>query len=469
MSRRHFIPVLVLTLTSLSVRGMAQTPPQGGTLPRHGTGDWVWGAGAGVVVTSLIGWIVVLRRAGRTQAKTAAELKTMSEAARESEQRWKLLFEQSPLSVQIFLPGGQTCRVNSAWIRLFRLTAEQGYAFNVLEDPDLNASGTVHLIRKAFEGEVVQVPPVPYPVSKDPPEYRWIGGVLYPLKNEAGQVMEVVTVHHDITETKQAEEAMLALNHTLEQRVDERTAALIKAQEELSRSLENERELSELKNKFVSMVSHEFRTPLGITMSAVELLRHYEDRLPPEERSQLFEDIHTATRNMAGLMEQVLVLDRVDAGKLAFKPAPLDLEILARKLTDESHSATNRKCPIEWAVESDLSGSRADEALLRHIFTNLLSNGVKYSPPGATVHFRAHREGLMAVFTVSDSGIGIPEKDLPHLFEAFHRGTNVGDIPGTGLGLVISKRCADLHGGSIQVKSSPGEGTTFTVRIPAWG
>jgi signal transduction histidine kinase len=105
---------------------------------------------------------------------------------------------------------------------------------------------------------------------------------------------------------------------------------------------------------------------------------------------------------------------------------------------------------------------------MRHIFINLLSNGVKYSPAGTTVHFRARREGLMAVFTVQDSGIGIPEADLPTLFEAFHRASNVGDIPGTGLGLVISKRCAELHSGSIQVKSKSGEGTTFTVRIPAW-
>ncbi len=235
-----------------------------------------------------------------------------------------------------------------------------------------------------------------------------------------------------------------------------------------TQELAAEREVGELKSRFVTTVSHEFRTPLGITMSAVELLRHYEDRLPKEEKAQLFDDIHTATKNMAALMEQVLVLGRVDAGKLAYKPGPLDLDALARKLADESLSATNRKCPIEWSAENDLSGAHADEALLRHILTNLLSNGVKYSPAATPVLFSARREGPMAVFTVKDSGIGIPDKDLPHLFEAFHRGSNVGDIPGTGLGLVIIKRCAELHGGSIQVKSAPGAGTTFTVRIPAW-
>jgi signal transduction histidine kinase len=234
------------------------------------------------------------------------------------------------------------------------------------------------------------------------------------------------------------------------------------------RELAAEREVSELKSRFVTTVSHEFRTPLGITMSAVELLRHYEDRLPPEEKAQLFDDIHSATRNMAGLMEQVLVLGRVDAGKLAFHPAALDLDVLARKLADESLSATNRKCPIEWRAENDLSGARADEALLRHILTNLLSNGVKYSPAGTPVQFTGRRDGREVVFTVQDRGIGIPEADLPKLFEAFHRGSNVGEIPGTGLGLVIIKRCVDLHGGSVRVESKPGEGATFTVRVPAW-
>ena len=236
-----------------------------------------------------------------------------------------------------------------------------------------------------------------------------------------------------------------------------------------TQELAAEREVGELKSRFVTTVSHEFRTPLGITMSAIELIRHYEDRLPPEEKRQLYEDIHSSTRNMAGLMEQVLVLGRVDAGKLAYRSAPLDPDTLARKLTDESLSATNRKCPVTWTAENDLSGATGDEALLRHIFSNLLSNAVKYSQGGTPVNFTGRREGNSAVFSVQDRGIGIPEKDLTHLFEAFHRGANVGEIPGTGLGLVIIKRCVELHGGTISVNTKQGEGTTFVVRLPMWG
>ena len=291
-----------------------------------------------------------------------------------------------------------------------------------------------------------------------PTAWRWITGL------GSGLTAALAGAWWLQRQVRQRTKALAMSNATLREEVSVRE----KAEADLARALAQERDLSELKNRFVSMVSHEFRTPLGITMSAVELLQHYEDRLPPQEKAQLFEDIHSATKNMAELMEEVLLLGRVDAGKLGFKPTPLDLEAFGNKLTDEALSATNRRCSITWMAENDLSGAHADESLLRHIFTNLLGNGVKYSPAGAAVYFRARREGSMAVFSVQDSGIGIPEEDLPLLFEAFHRASNVDTIPGTGLGLVISKRCVELHRGSIQVNSKTGEGTTFTVRIPAW-
>jgi len=115
-----------------------------------------------------------------------------------------------------------------------------------------------------------------------------------------------------------------------------------------------------------------------------------------------------------------------------------------------------------------LDGAQADESLLRHIFSNLLSNAVKYSTAGQTVEFGVTRAGVNAVFTVRDGGIGIPEEDLPRLFQAFHRAANVGETPGTGLGLVIVKRCVELYGGAIEVRSKPGEGTTFVVTLPVF-
>lgn len=416
----------------------------------------------------LFSWVLFRCRALRDQAANLADLKAASNAAQASEQRWKLLFEQSPLSVQIFAPDGQTIRFNKAWSNLFRLTDEAGYAFNPLKDLDLNASGAVNLIRRAFAGEAIDVPPVPYPVNTDPPEVRWIGGVLYPVKNEAGEVLEVVTIHNDITETKRAEQAMQSLNQTLEQRVQERTIELEAARAAIAQSLDQERELGELKSRFVSMVSHEFRTPLGVTMSAVEIMRHFDEKLTPARRRELCDEIHEATRGMADLMEQVLVLGRVEAGKLGIRVAVMDFESFAHKLIDESLSATNSKCPISLQCMPGLEDARGDESLMRHIFGNLLANAVKYSPNACEVLFRVRRDGNDLVCEVEDHGIGIPEKDREHLFEAFHRCSNVGDIPGTGLGLVIVKRCVELHSGSIELRSEIGKGTTFIVRLPVF-
>lgn len=253
---------------------------------------------------------------------------------------------------------------------------------------------------------------------------------------------------------------------TLEQRVDERTAELQRTQSDLNRALDHERELGELKTSFVSMVSHEFRTPLGVIMSSVELLQHYSARLPEEEKQGQLASIQNSTKYMGDLMEQVLVLSRAEAGKISFRPQPLHLASLAEKIVDETRSLTAGKCRLILETAGELSEARGDESLLRHILGNLIANAVKYSPAGGEVIFRISREGDSAVFAIADSGIGIPEKDRGRLFDAFHRGSNVGETPGTGLGLAIVKRCVDLHGGSIRFTSEVGKGTAFTVRLP---
>jgi len=238
-----------------------------------------------------------------------------------------------------------------------------------------------------------------------------------------------------------------------------------RAQAELGKALNTERELGELKSRFVSMVSHEFRTPLGIIMSSSEILKSYQDRLSAEKRGEHLNDIFQSTRRMGDLIEEVLLLSRVEAGRLGCKPEPLDLGDLCRRLSDETLSATQQRCPIVFKERGSLSGARADEALLRHIFGNLLSNAVKYSHPGTPVEFTVERQGMDAVFVVRDRGIGVPEADVKLLFQPFHRARNVGEAPGSGLGLVIVQRCVNLHGGSIKLESVEAVGTTVTVRL----
>ena len=258
---------------------------------------------------------------------------------------------------------------------------------------------------------------------------------------EINGVQHLLTVGLDITQRKQAEA-------------------------ELLKTLQREKELGQLRSNFVSMVSHEFRTPLGIIQSSAEILDDYLDQLEPAERKEHLQSIQKNTRRMAALMEEVLLLGSFDAGKMEFKPERMDPRQFLRRLVDEVHSVTNRRCPIELSLGNLPAETRADERLLRHIFTNLLTNAVKYSEPGRPVHFEFDCNGTEMISRIRDRGIGIPEGDREWLFNPFHRGRNVGERPGTGLGLVIVKRCVDLHGGQIQVESKSGEGTTITLRLP---
>jgi len=241
-----------------------------------------------------------------------------------------------------------------------------------------------------------------------------------------------------------------------------------RAEAELRKTLVREKELGQLRTSFVSMVSHEFRTPLGIIQSSAEILDDYLERLSSQERTEHLKSIQANTRRMAALMEEVLLLGGFDAGKMQFRPAPVDFRALAARLIEEVRSATESRCPVELTVGSNSMRIHADERLLRHIFSNLLTNAVKYSEAGQSVHFEISRDGPDMVGVISDRGIGIPESDREWLFNAFHRGRNVGSRPGTGLGLVIVKRCVDLHRGRVSVESSIGQGTRFSVRLPVF-
>jgi PAS domain S-box-containing protein len=238
------------------------------------------------------------------------------------------------------------------------------------------------------------------------------------------------------------------------------------AEAELLKTLAREKELGSLRSKFVSMVSHEFRTPLSIIQSSAEILDGYFDRLEPDERTEHLRSIQKNTRRMASLMEGVLLMGSFDGGRMEFKATPLGLRQFLRQLVDEVLSATDRRCPIDLVLGEIPTVTQSDERLLRHIFTNLLTNAVKYSESGSLVRFELRCQGAELLATIRDQGIGIPSADQEWLFHAFHRGRNVGERPGTGLGLVIVKRCVDLYGGKIKVESKPGSGTIITVRLP---
>jgi PAS domain S-box-containing protein len=367
------------------------------------------------------------------------------EALRESDRRFRLLFERSADPI-LLLDSKAMCFTdcNPAAVALMRgkdkscLVGHSPWDIAPVHQPSGKASRdhALELLSKLGSGGAER--------------FEWthsrVDGTEFPVEvmltaMEIGDVCDWVVVWREISERKRVEA-------------------------ELQRNLARERELNDLKSSFVSMVSHEFRTPLGIILFSAELLSNHLDRLSADKRTQQLQSIRESTLHMSRLIDEVLLLGKVEAGQLKFTPSPLDLPLFCRHLADEMLSATKRVCPIELRVGRLPAAAEGDEALLRHVFSNLLSNAVKYSPAGTPVRFAIAREGADAVFTISDRGIGIPEGDRAHIFGAFQRAKNVGNIEGSGLGLVIVKRCVDLQGGRLTLESRVGQGTTVTVRLP---
>jgi PAS domain S-box-containing protein len=239
-----------------------------------------------------------------------------------------------------------------------------------------------------------------------------------------------------------------------------------RAEEEVRRALEKEKELNELKSRFVAMTSHEFRTPLATILSSAELLEHYGSRLPEEDKRDIHQSIRAAVDRMTKMLDNVLTIGRAEAQMLEFKPAPTDLAAFCEGLAGEMRQAAGGRHAIEYTYEGARVPVLADEKLLRHVLVNLISNACKYSPDGGPVTFRVAAGNSEACFEVADRGIGIPPEDQLRLFETFHRASNVGNIAGAGLGLAIVRKSLDLHGGSIEFDSAPGAGTRFRVTIP---
>jgi PAS domain S-box-containing protein len=373
--------------------------------------------------------------------QTETELRASEARLRESEARFSVAFQASPIFINILrMSDRKYVWANDAFVNrlgypreevLGRTSAEFGMWENPVErDSAWRDMCTVGSIRQR--------------------ECRWL--------DRRGEPFTILLSAEIIKFNDTPHVLSLALDISQRKR----------AEEELLKTLEREKELSQLKSNFVSMVSHEFRTPLGIIQSSAELLREFFDKMEPSEREEQLESITRNTCRMAGMMEEILVLSRLDASKLDFQPSALELNIFCRRIVDEVLSATNRRCVIELSLDSVLPPAQADERLLGHILTNLLNNAVKYSEPGAVVRFTVERDGMDAVCIIRDQGIGISLDDQQRLFNAFHRGGNVGSRPGTGLGLLLVKRCVDLHGGKVKLDSNIGEGTTATVRLPVF-
>lgn len=258
---------------------------------------------------------------------------------------------------------------------------------------------------------------------------------------QENKISSIVCNIHNITERKQIEQGLRV-------------------------ALEKERELNELKSRFASMVSHEFRTPLAIITSSSELLQQYNDRLSAERKQEHFHQIHVQIRHLVSLLDDVLALSRAQTITIGMSAELVNLEALCLEIIGEIQAISSDH-HIRFQVIGDHKPELwLDVKLIRQAITNLLSNAVKYSPNGGQITFDLIYETDATILRIQDEGIGIPQDDQQRLFEVFHRAKNVGTISGTGLGLPIVKQAVEAHGGTIQFESEMNVGTTFTVHLP---
>ncbi len=227
-----------------------------------------------------------------------------------------------------------------------------------------------------------------------------------------------------------------------------------------------QQEINELKSRFVSMTSHEFRTPLSTIMSSSDLLAAYAERWSADKKQEHFDRIRNAVAGMTRMLDGILMIGRSDAGVLEFKPGNTDLVRICARAIEAASSMSRAEHEIIYEGPASSEPVLADESLLRNVLDNLLSNAVKYSPQGGPVTLKLVREGDRVLIDVRDQGIGIPVDDQEFLFETFRRGSNVGSISGSGLGLAVVKRAVQLQGGTLSLQSAPGLGTTFSVQLP---
>jgi PAS domain S-box-containing protein len=374
--------------------------------------------------------------------KEIQEREQVQQRMRESEERYRHLVELSPDAIFIN-SGGKFVFVNSVAVKIFGATSPSDLIGKLILDrlhPDY---------REIFQERIRQILEQGKPVEHMEQKLLSFDGTVIDVEVAAApfiyqQQPAVQVVVRDIRIRK-------------------------KAEKELRKMLEKERELSELKSRIITVISHEYRTPLTIILSSAEFLEKYSHKITEERRLIHLKRIQSSSKHLSELVSDVLFMGQAEADRLNFNPAPLDLEEFCREVIEEirfSIQSIQNRAGIIFLTKGNCTQACLDEKQLRQILTNLLSNAVKYSPQGGTIQFNLECEKSVAVLRIQDEGIGIPTEDVSQLFESFHRASNVETIPGTGLGLAIVKKCVDSHKGKITVDSVVNGGTTFTVTLP---
>jgi PAS domain S-box-containing protein len=307
-----------------------------------------------------------------------------------------------------------------------------GKLFLPLEE-ELTAAEVRGLLSKVLSGEIISF------------EYHSLVNDNYylfnmaPLVNEENEATQILSVSQNITSMKRAEL-------------------------EIRKSFERERELNEMKSRFVSTASHEFRTPLTAILSSASLIALYKSTKDEPQRQKHIKRINSSVANLTEILNDFLSLGKLEEGKVRNQPVEFDIRELCEDIRDETGALVKPGQEVILTYRLEETVAFLDIQLVRNIIINLLSNAIKYSPEGSVIELDAVKEGGLLLFSIKDKGIGIPEEDKKHLFETFFRARNVETIKGTGMGLHIVKKYLSLMDGDINFESTLNEGSKFTVK-----
>lgn len=416
-----------------------------------GTG---WNAVAALWNHELLGWLAVDNGVTHKPA-TRAQLDVLAlyaltigsllarrkaeDALRESEARYHLIVDVANEGLQLTDPEGRIVYVNPGMNEMLGYSPEEMLGRLYFDFIDLSMQASA---RQRFEERKAGT--------------RGKRDVMFRRK-DGSRVWALVSAA-PIFSTEGKFQGVLAMCSNIDDRK--------RYEESLERALQKEIELGALKSRFVAMTSHEFRTPLAVIMASTETLSQYSDKLTDQQRNIRLERIHQQVLHLAAMIDDVLQLEHIQTGRVEFNREKGDLDTLCRAVIEDYQSQKEYEGRVHYTCSAPAVMTSYDPRLMRQVISNLISNALKYSPADKVVTVTLQCEAGQAVLEVTDQGIGIPPEDLAHLFEPFHRATNVGTISGTGLGLSIVKQAVEMHGGSITPVSQVGVGTTFIVSLP---